>query len=124
MSHYAKVLDGIVQNVIVAEEDFFDTFVDDSPGEWIQCSYNTRGGVHYDPETGNPSDDQTKALRKNYPGVGFIYDSSRDAFYPQKELDSWVLNETTCLYEPPTPYPDDGEYYVWNEETTSWDLVE
>ena len=66
MAHYAKVKNGIVETVIVAEAEFFETFVDDSPGEWIQTSYNTRGGVHYDPATGEPSEDQSKALRKNY----------------------------------------------------------
>ena len=65
MAHFAKVNNGIVEQVIVAEPEFFDTFVDNSPGQWIQTSYNTRGGKHYDPETGELSADQTKALRKN-----------------------------------------------------------
>ena len=120
MSHYAKVVDGIVSQVIVAEADFFNTFVDSSPGEWIQTSYNTRGGVHIDPETGEPSLDQTKALRKNYAGVGFTYDRERDAFIPPKPFASWTLNETSCLWESPVPYPDDGKHYVWDEATTAW----
>ena len=71
MAHYAKVLDGKVINVIVAEADFFKTFIDDTPGTWIQTSYNTRGGVHYEPNSHTPSSDQSKALRKNYAGIGF-----------------------------------------------------
>ena len=121
MAHYAKVKDGVVTQVIVAEAEFFDTFVDSEPGEWIQTSYNTRGGQHYDPETGEV-DDGTP-LRKNYAGIGFTYDADRDAFIPPQPFASWTLNETTCLWESPVAYPDDGEKYEWNEETTTWDLV-
>lgn len=113
MSHFAKVVDGKVTQVIVAEPEFFDTFVDSSPGEWIQTSYNTMGGQH--PE-GRP-------LRKNYAGIGFTYDKERDAFIPPKVYASWVLNEDTCLWQAPVPRPDDGKPYVWNEETTSWDEI-
>ena len=120
MSHYAKVVDGIVNQVIVAEAEFFESFVDSSPGEWIQTSYNTRGGVHIDPETGEPSADQSKALRKNYAGIGFTYDRERDAFIPPKPFASWTLNETSCLWEAPVAYPTDGKHYVWDEATTSW----
>jgi hypothetical protein len=120
MSHFAKVVDGIVTQVIVAEPEFFNTFVDTSPGLWLQTSYNTRGGVHYQPNSNTPSDDQSKALRKNYAGVGFSYDAQKDAFIPPKPYASWVLNETTCLWEAPTPYPDDGGVYRWDEDTTSW----
>ena len=121
MAHYAKVKDGVVTQVIVAEAEFFDTFVDSEPGEWIQTSYNTRGGQHYDPETGEV-DDGTP-LRKNYAGIGFTYDADRDAFIPPQPFASWTLNETTCLWDAPVAYPDDGENYKWNEETTTWDLV-
>ena len=124
MAHFAKVNNGVVEQVIVAEPEFFQTFVDTSPGEWIQTSYNTRGGIHYNPETGEPSVDQTKALRKNYAGIGFTYDSQRDAFIPPKPYASWELNENTCLWKAPVPYPNDGERYTWNEETTSWDAAE
>ena len=110
MGHFAKVNNGIVEQVIVAEPEFFQTFVDSSPGEWIQTSYNTHGGQH--PE-GRP-------LRKNYAGIGFTYDRTRDAFIPPKPHASWVLNETTCLWEPPVAYPSDGKRYIWNEVTTSW----
>jgi hypothetical protein len=123
MSHFAKVNNGIVEQVIVAEEDFFATFVDTSPGQWIKTSYNTRGGKHYDPETGELSADQSKALRKNYAGIGFTYDAAKDAFIPPKPFNSWLLDEDTCLWNAPVAYPDDGGRYVWNEETTSWDAV-
>jgi hypothetical protein len=120
MSHFAKCVDGTVVQVIVAEPEFFETFVDSSPGEWIQGSYNTRGGVHYNPETGEPSEDQTKALRKNYPGIGFTYDRERDAFIPPKPFASWTLNEESCLWEAPVAYPTDGKHYTWDEATTAW----
>ncbi len=120
MGHFAKVNNGIVEQVIVAEPEFFQTFVDSSPGEWIQTSYNTRGGVHYQPDSNEPSADQTKALRKNYAGIGFTYDRTRDAFIPPKPYASWVLNETTCLWDSPVPYPTDGKKYQWDEATTSW----
>ena len=101
MAHYAKVKNGIVENVIVAEAEFFETFVDDSPGEWIQTSYNTRGGVHYDPATGEPSEDQSKALRKNYATLGGNYDREGDAFYHPQPGADWTLNTTTYLWEAP-----------------------
>ena len=120
MAHFAKVQDGVVTQVIVAEPEFFDTFVDTTPGEWIQTSYNTRGGVHYG-QDGNP--DGGVALRKNYAGIGFTYDSARDAFIPPQPYASWVINEDTCLWEAPVAYPTDGQYYEWNEDTVAWDLV-
>ena len=111
MGHFAKVNNGIVEQVIVAEQEFFQTFVDSSPGEWIQTSYNTYGGVHR--LGGTP-------LRKNYAGVGFTYDKERDAFIPPQPFPSWTLNEDSCLWEAPSPYPSDGKIYVWDEPTTSW----
>jgi len=111
MAHYAKVNNGIVEQVIVAEADFFDTFVDSSPGEWIQTSYNTHDGVHSNGET---------PLRKNYAGVGYTYDSALDAFIPPQPYPSWVLNEDTCQWGAPVAYPDDDKMYDWDEETTSW----
>lgn len=123
MAHFAKVVDGTVTQVIVAEPEFFETFVDSSPGEWIQTSYNTRGGVHYNAETGEPSADQSKALRKNYAGIGFTYDRQLDAFIPPKPYASWNLNETTGLWESPVAMPTDGKRYAWDEATTSWTEV-
>lgn len=123
MAHFAKVLDGKVIQVIVAEPEFFDSFVDTTPGTWIQTSYNTRGGVHYNPETGQPSEDQTKALRKNYAGIGFTYDIDMDAFIPPKPYQSWVLNEQSALWEPPIAKPNDDNKYSWNEETQNWIVI-
>ena len=114
MAHWAKVNNGIVEQVIVAEPEFFETFVDTSPGEWIQTSYNTVAGTHQ--LGGTP-------LRKNYAGLGYTYDAVRDAFIPPKPYSSWILNEDTCLWEPPVAHPSDENRYIWNEETTSWDEV-
>jgi hypothetical protein len=114
MAHFAKVVDGKVTQVIVAEPEFFDTFVDSSPGEWIQTSYNTHAGEHPD---GVP-------LRKNFAGIGYTYDKQRDSFIPPKGYNSWVLNEQTCLWEPPIPYPDSNNDHRWDEETTQWVLFD
>ena len=111
MSHFAKVVDGKVTQVIVAEPEFFQTFVDSSPGEWIQTSYNTHGGQHRN--GGTP-------LRKNYAGIGYSYDRTKDAFIPPKPYPSWILNEETCLWGAPTPMPTDDKTYIWDETTTSW----
>lgn len=111
MAHFAKVVNGVVTQVIVAEPEFFQTFVDSSPGEWIQTSYNTFGGQHK--LGGTP-------LRKNYAGIGFTYDSIRDAFIPPKIYASWTLNEDTCLWDAPVAMPTDGKVYKWDEPTISW----
>ena len=124
MGHFAKVSNGIVTRVIVAEADFFNNFVDDSPGQWIQTSYNTRGGVHYQPNTNEPSEDQSKALRKNYAGIGYSYDATKDAFIPPQPFNSWTLNEDTCLWDSPVAYPADGKMYKWNEEIVNWEVIE
>jgi hypothetical protein len=123
MGHFAKVSNGIVTRVIVAEADFFNNFVDDSPGQWIQTSYNTRGGVHYQPNANEPSEDQSKALRKNYAGIGYTYDAAKDAFIPPQPFNSWTLNEDTCLWDSPVAYPTDGKLYKWNEEILNWEEV-
>jgi hypothetical protein len=124
MAHFAKVLNGIVTQVIVAEPKFFNTFIDSTPGKWIQTSYNTRGGIHYQTNLNTPSEDQSKALRKNYAGVGYTYDEIKDAFIPPKPFNSWLLNETTCRWESPIPYPNDDKSYKWNEDNQTWELVE
>ena len=112
MSHFAQI-DGnnIVTQVIVIEQDVVDTGLFGDPNSWIQTSYNTSGGIHL--LGGTP-------LRKNYAGIGYTYDITRDAFIPPKPFNSWTLNETTCLYEAPILMPDDGKMYSWDEETTSW----
>ena len=110
MSHFAKVTDGKVTQVIVAEKEFFDTYVDSTPGEWIQTSYNTQGNQH--PE-GRP-------LRGNYAGIGYTYDRTNDVFYAPQPYASWVLNNTTWSWEAPVAMPTDDKKYTWDEATTSW----
>ena len=122
MAHFAKVTNGVVTKVIVAEQEFIDNYNDGEPGKWIQTSYNTKGGVHYVPNSNYtiPSDDQSKALRKNYAGTNWIYDRTRDAFYEPQPYPSWTLNEDTCWWEPPTACPSDGKNYDWDESSKSW----
>lgn len=110
MSHFARVnAQGIVENVIVAEQDYINALPDKT--SWIQTSYNTTGGVHIN--GGTP-------LRKNFAGIGFAYDSVRDAFIPPKPYASWVLNEDTCLWDAPVPHPTDGKKYQWDEINQQW----
>ena len=111
MAHYAKVVNGTVTRVIVAEAEFFDTFVDDSPGEWIQTSYNTRAGTHT--LGGSP-------LRKNFASIGGTYDVTKDAFIPPKLYPSWTLDEDKCVYVAPKAYPTDGKDYEWDEDNKEW----
>jgi len=156
MGHYAKVVNGKVTKVIVAEASFFNNFVDSSPGKWVQTSYNTRGGVHYQPNTGTPSptvyqdasgsiyttldeantsgsapittvdQSETKALRGNYAGIGYTYDSTLDAFYAPQPYTSWNLDTGSYLWEAPIAYPSGdvtGSYtgsYKWDEDSTNW----
>jgi hypothetical protein len=116
MGHYAKVLNQKVIRVIVAEPEFFNTFVDSSPGTWVQTSYNTRGGVHYAPGTNKP--DGGEQIRYNYAGVGYNYDGT--GFYSPQPFPSWILDKTTYLWNAPIPYPTDDKHYTWNESTQSW----
>ena len=104
MANFAKIINGIVEKVIVAEESFFETFVDDSAGQWLETKMDG-------------------SIRKNYAGIGYTYDKSRDAFYAPKPYPSWTLNEDTCQWEAPVAYPNDGNMYTWNETTQTWDEV-
>lgn len=120
MSHYAyvpNIVDGIgtVERVLVIEQDVIDTGLFGTPSAFYQTSYNTRGGVHL--LGGTP-------LRKNFAGIGFTFDLNRDAFIPPKDYPSWVLNEDSCLWQAPTPMPDDGKRYKWDEPTLAWVEVE
>jgi hypothetical protein len=121
MSHFAQVQNGRVVAVNSAEREVLDTGLWGDPVEWIQTSYNTRGGIHYAPDSDTP--DGGVALRANYAGVGYTYDAENDVFYAPQPFASWTLNQTTWLWQAPTPYPTDDKYYTWNEETKSWDLV-
>jgi len=111
MGHFAKVVDGKVTQVIVAEPDFFDTFVDSSAGAWIQTSYNTLAGQHT--LGGTP-------LRGNYAGIGYTYDATNDVFYAPQPFASWVLDNTDWTWKAPAAMPTDGKFYKWDEPTTSW----
>ena len=126
MSHFAKLDEN---NVVVfvtvgrQEDDGLEAELTARTGDvYKQTSYNTRGGVHY--TDGLPSDDQNKALRFNYAGIGYTYDETRDAFIPPKPYDSWVLDEDTCLWVAPVPYPTDGADYIWDEDAGDWVAVE
>lgn len=113
MTHFARVQEGIVTEVIVIEQDMLDTGLWGPPEEWVQTSYNTHGGVHA--FGGTP-------LRKNFAGIGYTYDSDLDAFIPPKLFDSWTLDELTCQWKAPIECPQDGNFYIWNEENQQWDL--
>ena len=105
MSHFAKIVQGKVVRVIKADQDFMDSFVDDSPGRWIETF-------------------KDRSQRTHFAGINFTYDEDRDAFIPPQDYPSWTLNEETLLWEAPVAFPDDGEQYTWNEETQTWDAVE
>ena len=124
MAHYARVhTNGTVVSVIVAEPNFLETYEDPTPGTWVQCSYNTRGGVHYLPNSNTPSEDQSKALRKNYPSFGYKYLVEQDMFVPHKPFESWTLDLQTGWWVAPVAKPEDNKSYLWNEAEQKWDLV-
>ena len=104
MTYFAKVVDGVVTNVIAADQDFIDNLLEDTPSRWIETFKDS-------------------SKRKNYAGIGFTYDMGRDAFIPPQPFASWPLDEDTCDWEGPVAYPSDGKFYSWNEETKSWDEV-
>jgi hypothetical protein len=124
MAHFAKLGTGnIIEKVEVVSNDiatteqagveFLQNLYKDRTA-WKQTSFNTRGGVHK--LGGTP-------FRKNFAGIGFKYDQTRDAFIPPKPYNSWTLNETTCQWEAPVAYPTDGQRYNWNEQNQTWDLI-
>ena len=116
MAHFAKVVNGIVTQVNVVDEEYFHANRETRyTGQWVQTSYNTQGGVHA--LGGTP-------LRKNYAGIGYTYDETRDAFIPPKPFNSWLLNEDTCQWDAPVAYPTDDKKYQWDEEQQQWTEVE
>ena len=123
MGHYVKVVDDIVVNGIVAEPEFFDTFIDSSPGKWIETCYNTRGGKWINPETNTPDPEGGVPLRGNYAGVGYIYDEENDVFYPPKPYPSWTISAPDWTWTSPVPYPSDENFYEWNEEEQVWEQM-
>ena len=130
MAHYAFLdSDNAVTGVIVGRDETdltdgvesWEIYYGDFKGQLcLQTSYNTYGGVHY--TDGEPSTDQSKALRYNYAGIGFTYEEARNAFIPPKPFESWILDEGICLWQPPLPYPEDGGNYRWDEDLFSWEL--
>jgi len=112
MSHFAQLDENdIVVRVEPIEQETIDTGLFGEVSSWVQTSFNTSGGLHL--LGGTP-------LRKNYAGIGYKYDRVRDAFIPPQDFPSWTLNEDTCLWEAPAPYPVDGARYRWDEPTLSW----
>jgi len=127
MAHFAKLDENNIVVFVTAgrdEDDGKEAELSERTGHtYKQTSYNTDAGVHYDPNTGEPSADQSKAFRYNYAGLGYSYDEERDAFISPKKFDSWVIDETTCTWTSPVPYPEDGKNHVWNEDSQSWKLI-
>lgn len=140
MAHYAKAENNslVEQVLVVNNEDTFDsngqeseivgnTFLNNLLGgnsQWLKTSYNTRGGIHYQSDNNTPSEDQSKAFRKNFAQIGYTYDEQRDAFIPPKPYPSWILDEFSCLWNPPISYPNDNQNYYWNENDLTWKLIE
>ena len=128
MAHFALVQNGLVTDVVVADQDFINTGALGDPANWFQTSYNTYGNVYYIPNSNprEPDPDQSKALRANYAGIGYTYDPNYTlndvvgVFYAPQPYPSWVLNTQTFLWEAPVPYPTDGGTYTWDEATQSW----
>ena len=126
MAHFAKVIDGTVVDVITGDDDLFTTnkhiwvVGGGGVGQWIQASYNTHSGIHWDPETGLPSEDQSKALRKNFPGIGWKYMEDIDAFVTPQPYPSWTLDEQSGEWVCPVEYPITGIRHVWDEENQEW----
>lgn len=128
MAHYAFLNENyIVTEVIVGKDevnfDWEQYYAIKREQLCKRTSYNTRGGIYYNPITNLPDEDQSKSFRKNYAGVGYKYDRIRDAFIPPQPYSNWILNEETCRWEAPVPYPNDGQLYSWNETTQVWELI-
>lgn len=131
MAHFSEIgNENIVARVLVIpneQEHRGEDFIKNElgiDGRWIRTSFNTFGGIHYDQETGLPSENQEKSLRKNYGAVGFFYDEEKDAFIPPRPPEgTWILNEETCLWERPIPMPETGGPWIWNEEIGDWQEV-
>lgn len=128
MSHWSEIDENnVVTRVLVGDnndpagDEGYQWLIDNLGGTWVKTSYNAIGGKRRNPETGEITEEA--GFRKNYAGIGYSYDSVRDAFIPPKPFNSWLLNEDTCLWDAPVAYPTDGKIYTWNEDTTSWDEV-
>jgi len=120
MSYFAKVLDGKVIQVILAEKEFFNNYVDSTPGQWVETSYNTRGGKHYDD---NGKEDNETPLRANYAGIGYTYDQTNDVFYAPQPYPSWTISAPDWIWKSPVDIPTDGKEYKWDESIKNWVLI-
>lgn len=124
MGYWARIDEHNIVNMVTSAEDdeirAKQWLEDNLGGNWLQCSYNTRRGVYLDPVTGEPAEDQTLALRGNYPGRGYEYHSDIDGFVPPQPFPSWQLNKSIFDYEAPIAYPTDGKDYEWDEESGAW----
>jgi hypothetical protein len=125
MAHWAELdANNVVTRVLVGDnndpagDEGYQWLLDNLGGTWVKTSYNAVGGKRRNPETGEVTEEA--GFRKNYAGIGYTFDAGRDAFIPPKPFNSWNLNEDTCLWEAPTPYPADGKMYRWDEDTTAW----
>lgn len=125
MAHWAELdSNNVVTRVLVGDnndpagDEGYQWLLDNLGGTWVKTSYNAVGGKRRNPETGEMTNDA--GFRKNYAGIGYTFDAGRDAFIPPKPFNSWNLNEDTCLWDAPTPYPADGKMYRWDEDTTAW----
>lgn len=125
MAHFARIKNNVVDFVLVGrdEDENNEDLLAHDGYTYKRTSYNTRGGVHYQSDNNTPSIDQSKAFRKNYAGIGYYYDPIRDAFIPPKPFPSWTLNEDSCLWDSPVPYPSDGKMYTWNEDILNWQEI-
>lgn len=124
MSYFAKVDENdIVIDVLKIDQEAIDTGSFGDPASFVKTSYNTRGGIHYEPDSDTPSPDQSKALRANYAGIGYTYDRSNDVFYEPQPYPSWTIGAPTWTWQPPVPYPQDGKVYRWDEQTKSWQEI-
>lgn len=127
MAHWAQIDENnVVLNILVGDNndptEGYEWLIENIGGTWLKTSYNTRGGIHHNSETGEPSEDQSKAFRKNYAQIGFTYNEEIDGFVPPKPAESWILNKDTGLWEAPVPYPEGTDFYVWDESSVSWVL--
>ena len=118
MGHYAKVVNGFVTQVIVAEQEFIDTFMNIDTETWVQTSYNTRAGIHYAANSDAP--DNGVALRGNYAGIGYTYDQANDVFYAPQPFPSWTISAPNWTWIAPVAMPTVGRVYTWNEATQTW----
>jgi hypothetical protein len=121
VKHFAKVLDERVIQVVVSDPEFLEDLSNQENAKWVETCYNTRLGIYYDPETRKPASDQSKALRKNYAGIGHVYDSALDAFILPKPYGSWIFDEFSGDWNSPVPFPTDGKFYKWNEDVQNWE---